>query len=284
MSRDIVKDIEKQISNSILRTLFVSLFAIAMKVLQLVMFHNSKTGLLNLSFLSNLFGMMVVVCMLYVTVEYVLLTIKVKKIAGYVNLVTQPLIGLSLVMVGVCFLFQGIMGILTSLTTGTSTALSSIISILTIISAVAYGIQGLEIISEKRKRHFLLNMVPVVWSIAVLMNVMLTYPTTVSVQSNISKVICCGLLVMFLYYTARWACGYEQSFMSAVGVFFRISFSALTLMFVLPYCLVYLFGIKDSVQNMPYLALLGLSIYGFIVLLQYMALSLHKIEMRNKLK
>ncbi len=160
----------------------------------------------------------------------------------------------------------------------------SIISILTIISAVAYGIQGLEIISERRKQRFLLNMVPVVWSITVLMNVMLTYPTTVSMQSNISKIVCCGLLMMFLYYTARWACGYEQSFMSAVGVFFRISFSMLTLMFVFPYCIVYLFGIKDSVQNMPYLAMLGLSIYGFVVLLQYMALSIHKIERKNKLK
>ncbi|MEG0693458.1 MAG: hypothetical protein RR444_10310 [Oscillospiraceae bacterium] len=282
MSRNIVKDIEKQISNSILRTLFVSLFAIAIKIVQLSMFHNDRTGLLNQSPLSSFLGVVAVVCMLYVIVEYILLTLKVKRLAGYVNLTTQPLIGLSLVMVAVCFFFQGIMDILTSLTTGTSTALSSIINILTIVSAVDYAVQGLEIVWEKRKRHFILNMVPVVWSIAVLMNVMLTYPTTVSMQSNASKVLCCALLVMFMYYTARWACGYEHQFMSAIGVFFRISFFSLTVMFVLPYCIVYLFGIKDSSQNMPYLALLGLSLYGFVVLLQYMALSLTKIAKKLK--
>lgn len=281
MSVELVKNVERQISNSILRTIFVSVFAIALKVVQLLAFSNSATGLLDVSLMSTVIGVAVFICMAYVAYEYIMLTLKVKRLAGYVNITTQPIIGLSLVMVGVCFLFQGISDILTGLTSKSSTFLVSIINILTIVSAVDYGIQGFEIIGQKRKTHFILNMVPVLWSIAVLMNVIITGPTVVSFQSNTAKVICCSIVALFMYYTARWACGYEKNFMSHVGVFFRISFSCLTFIFVLPYCLAYLFGVKDSMYNMPYIAMLGLAIYGLLVLLQYMALSLSKIQHRQ---
>lgn len=283
MSADTVKNIEKQINNSILRTLLAALFAIILKTLQLIFFHNDITGLLNQSFLSSLLGVAVVVCMLYVVGEYILLTLKMKREIGYVNPTsTQPLIGLALVLVGICFLFQGIVDILSSLTTSSGTMLTTIIGILTIVSAVDYAIQGLEIIWDKPKRHFVLHMVPVVWSIAVLMNVMVTYPLIVSMQSNVAKVLCSALLVMFMYYTARWACGYENHVMSTVGVFFRTAFPCLMLMFIFPYCIAFLFGVKDGGQNMPYLAMLGLSIYGFITLFQYLVLSISKLQKRHK--
>lgn len=282
MGMELVKDIEKQISKSILRTIFVAVFAVAIKVVQLVVFDDAATGLLKRSSISTVIGIIVILCICYVVFEYIMLTLKLKRLAGYVNITTQPLIGLSLVMVGICFLFQGITDILTGLTTSGGTFLMSIINVLTIVSAVDYGIQGFEIISEKRRQHFILNMVPVVWSIAVLMNVVMTCPTVVSMQSNAEKVICCSLLALFMYYTARWACGYEQNFMSHVGVFFRVSFSVLTIILVFPYCISYLFGAKDSMYNMPYIAMFGLAIYGFLVLLQYMALSLTKIQRKNR--
>ena len=282
MNRNVIEDSERQISYCIFRSLFISLFAIVIKVLQLSIYHNAETGLLDHSAMSTALGVITVLCMVYVAIEYVFLTIRVKRLAGYVKLTTQPLIGLTLVLVAICFFFQGIMGILTELTSKTGTALTGVINLLTIISAVDYGIQGVEIVLGKKKSHFWLHMIPVIWSVAVLMNVVVTCPLTVSMQSTISKVVCCGLLVMFMYYTARWACGYENRSSSWTGFFFRVSFCSLGTIWVFPYCLVYLFGVKDDTQNMPYLAILGLTLYGFVVLLQYMVLMIHKVERQKK--
>lgn len=275
-------NVEKQISNLILRTVLVSLFSIVIKIVQISVYHDKVTGLIKTTPMSIFLQTIVVLCVLYIVFECLRVTFKVKKIVANVKVNTKPIIGLTTIMVGICFLFQGIMDTLTGFTTKNVKAMFLIVGVLGIATAIDFFIQGFSMVSGNFKSNFTLNIIPVLWGIAVLMNVLITYPVVVSIQPNISKVLCSCLLLLFLYFICKWNCGYEEKTNFLVSVFIKLSYFSLSIIFILPYCIVYLFGVRDDIINVPYIALLGLALYGFIILMQYMAVVLNKVQKRIK--
>ena len=277
------KTAEKRISHTIVRTLIAFVAIIALKTFQIIHFYDAKTGLLNETIFKNVLTVLVYIIIGYVVVEYVLLVRWIRDNIGYVESKSTQIGGLVLIIVGFCFMIQGIMGLLPHLFASVIDLRSVLTDIFCLLSAVTYFIKGMSIVLGNKKQYMGINIVPVIWSMLVLLDVMLTYPIIISVQTGFSKALTAAFLTLFMYYDFRCNCGYEKEFKSWASVFVRISFGFIMGAWNLPYCIAYLFKVRDDTINMPYIALLGLLLYGFIILMQYMSQAVIKVEKRDSL-
>lgn len=282
----------KSIQKDFLVTIIVALIGTLFKTTQIIVFFNRKTGLINNTVISNIFNFIVIICFLFTVIKLFILSIKILPTTKHFDIGTPRFVGYILFFTTLLFILQGVIDLSSHIMdyydiTNTIEYLSllpdekklilfpliysMVIDIFCLLSALSFYVLAMEYVRQDEKKHLFLYLIPVIWSTLVLINIITSVPNVLSYQTTYEKSILLTFSVLFLYYISYWACGYEKRKKTIFSVFFRISFSIVTSMFIIPYLITFIFKIKDSIVNVPYLALFGLLLYGFIVMIQFLA-------------
>lgn len=282
----------KSIKKNFLVTIVVALIGTLFKTTQIIVFFNRNTGLINNTVISNIFNFIVLICFLFIVARLFLLSIKILPTTEHFNIGTPRFVGYILFFTTLLFVLQGVIDLSSHIMDyyDISTKIqylnlspdekklmlfpliySIVIDVFCLLSALSFYVLAMEYVRQDEKKHLFLYLIPVIWSTLVLINIIISVPNVVSYQTTYEKSTLMTFAILFLYYISYWACGYESKKKTAFSVFFRVSFSIVTSMFVIPYLIAFIFRIKDSIVNIPYLALFGLLVYGFIVMLQFLA-------------
>ncbi len=284
-------------------TYLIAIFAVIVKTSQIFIFFNKKTGLIQKTLMSNILNIIFWMLVFLIVMIYIKLSLIVTPFTAKFKLGTPKIVGYVLFITSLLFFIQGIMDFIRHLLdfktnlgnkqyidlNGIAKLMAIIpklfpllTDILCVLSAISFCIIAMEHIKDIAKKNSMLSLIPVVWSCFLIFNTLMSISTVVSMQGNVSKVIMAILTVLFLQITATWACGYEHKKKTLFSVFIRISYSIITFITIVPFAFAHMIGIKDSINTVPYLCYIGLILYGFIVLIQFLEGSIQ--AMRNARK
>lgn len=308
MQVDLVKKAEKRFCSTFLRVLVACVLGGLLTFFRVARFYDEAAHLIEKTPLSGFLGGAALLLAIYIVIEIFLLTAYASQAAGSVSLQKNTAVGFTLLVAAVCFLFQAVFDLVRVISTAArqleeaSAMLSAgeelesrfavmllqkngillIVCVLCFISAVSLGLDGMGMISGSFSAPFLIRLALPLWGGVTLLYTMTTYPGIVSMQSDISKIACCIFALLFLLYSSQRLCSPGVIPQSGIGNFFCLVYFPLMCIIALPYGALYLLSIRDSVQNMPYLAFCGLLLFGAITMLQYMVQTLVQIEKKRK--
>lgn len=256
-----------KVTGVLTRTLIATAVGVILKTWQLVVCYNpSGNGLLKNTAEGKWLSLGVVLMLLWIAAEYLLFSLSQRKHALSAP-VTGKLTSLAWIGVGLVMGAEGLLRLLSGFQGRKPDVIFLIASGLEIVSALVFLTEGL---FSKKEGTFasLALIVPVLWSVLVLVQVTLRYPTVVAMQLPASKVILCCVAVLFLLYQVRFLCGGGSEDGMLASLFFRFASPCLLLTFSLPYGVAWLSGIRDKVQDVPYFAFIALGVYGLFALIE----------------
>lgn len=291
------------IQRGYLVTVIVAIIGVLFKTMQLVMFFDKKTGMIANQPFANIFHWISVACMIVVVLITLNLSTYIVPTTRFFELGTPRIAGYILFCTTILFILQGmidlsghIMDYLDlntriaegNLNDATKTSLlipnifSMVVDVFCLLSALSFYVLAMEYVREDDKKHLVLYLIPVIWSALVLVNVIIAAPSVVSIQSNGTKAILSILVIAFLYFVSLWACGYEPRQKTFFSLFVRMAFPTVSMVMVIPYLISFLFGVRDNVMNVPFLSILGLSLYGVVVMLQFLSGCCFQLDKRKR--
>lgn len=270
----------------------VPILMAGMKTLQLILCYDKTSGLLAQSTTATAFSVLLWICAAGVAAAGIWMGVTINGLSVPFRTGRPMLLGIGLFVVGICFLGQSVADLLAFLeiaekllqpgSTGTGEAgflaylhdtwgigpIQIAVSVIGFITAIAFIVMAYSVVATGRRPHLIVGLIPVIWCVVYMFNLMYTYENLVSMQTNGVKTGVAILTVLFLYYMARNLWDLDGKREAPLGVFARILFPGFAFAEAMPYCVVYLMGIRDRVGNMPYLALTGLALYGGVGLIQ----------------
>jgi len=245
----------------------------AAKTIELLLFYDASTGMLDPS------GGMPLVLGIGTVLVLIsgVLTASLLRRSGTFCTSGQPITtGVGIFLSGVCFLGQTACDLLSVL--GDSTLIIggpkaditylqiavSVFSLLTggVMIAIAY-----RMIATGKRPYPVLALVPTLWCILFMMNLLYSYENLVSMQDNAEKTAAGVLALLFCYYFGR-ELGSGGDKPSLVELLSRTLFPGIGFLLTVPYCVAWVCGVRDRASNMPYLALAGLAVLAGISLVQ----------------
>lgn len=257
---------KKRVTGVLARTLIATAVGVLLKTWQLVVCYNpSGNGLLKNTAEGKWLSLGVVLMLLWIAAEYLLFSLSQRKHALSAP-VTGKLTSFAWIGVGLVMGAEGLLRLLSGFQSRKPDVIFLIASGFEIISALVFLTEGFFPKKEGVVASLAL-IVPVLWSVLVLVQVTLRYPTVVAMQLPASKVILCAIAVLFLLYQVRFLCGGESE-AAFSSLFFRFASPCLLLTFSLPYGVAWLSGIRDKVQDVPYFAFVALGVYGLFALIE----------------
>lgn len=256
-----------KVTGVLTRTLIATAVGVILKTWQLVVCYNpSGNGLLKNTAEGKWLSLGVVLMLLWIAAEYLFFSLSQRKKTVSVP-VTGKLTSLAWIGVGLVMGAEGLLRIIAGLQSRKPDVIFLLASGFEIVSALVFLAEGL--FAKKEGAFASLTLaVPILWSVLVLVQVTLRYPTVVAMQLPASKIILCCIAVMFLLYQVRFLCGGESETETLSSLFSRFASPCLLLTFSLPYGVAWLSGIRDKMPDVPYFAFVALGIYGLFALIE----------------
>lgn len=294
---------EKEVKGALLRVVVAVLAGVCLTVIQVVTQYDAEKRMLSQGFFTSLVNVIVVLVTIYVAGEFFVITQKLKVFSAELKLNSVPIVGISMILSAVCFFVQSISdvnaviekgnmllkaavavekdaGIATFF--GDRNALAAVGALLCILSAVSFLVDGVSMIKKSRPSPFWLRLVPPAWAGITLLNVMMSYPSVVSAQGDVSKVFSCILTVLFLLYSSSVLCGVKVGKKYFSSLFIRLSYPALMFLTVFPYGLSMLFFTKHETVNIPHFAYAGLIVFSAMSTIQLVLMSMYEMKKRSR--
>lgn len=135
------------------------------------------------------------------------------------------------------------------------------------LTAIFLIIIAYQMIGTGKRSSVLLFTVPILWSLILMVQLLMAYPSFVSLQADTERTVCAGMALWFLLDTARrFSSDFPAN--SPFRIFLLLMAPFVLLTGSLPYAVMWLLGVRDAREVMPYLALFGLSIIGFAHFIQ----------------
>lgn len=246
-----------------------SLGALFLKLMQLALYFDSESGLLRPDLGASLlqWGVYLTFAIAVGFSFWTALAIRESR-----KLELKPSIGagISIFVAGICCLAQSVVNLLG----GNFQQLNKKLDILAIVStafcfltAVFLIVIAYRVIGTGKKPSILFFIVPILWSLILIVQLLMSYPSSVSLQADAERTICAGLALWFLLDMSRRFSS-EPPVNSPIRIFLLILAPVVLFSCSLPYAIMWLFGIRDAREAMPYLALFGISIIGFANFIQ----------------
>lgn len=284
-------------------SLILMIFAIAAKLIQLSGSYNSTSGLIDRSTITTIASIVFIICIALLVLISIRTAIEIVPTTRQYKLGTPAFVGYVLFAAALLFVIQGTVDLTGHITAyiDYSNAFDEFllqqqhitpfvtfyfpmaIDVMCLISAVSFFILGMEYVRRDSKKHLILYLIPVFWGIGVVVNIMMGVLETVSIQRDSSKILLCVLMVGYLYYLSFWACGYEPNKKTLFSMCVRLVFPFYAFAVSAPHIITMLRGIKDSNVNVPYFSICGLALYGFVVIIQFWAASVHVMNKKARL-
>lgn len=271
-------------------SLYLALFGFVMKTLQILIFFDKDTGLIQNTFLSDAFSFSSTVAFWLLIVLNIKVTFEISPVVLKLKPQNNILSGYSFFLAGVFFFLQGICFInrdiqnyhknvelfLTQTAEDKLTFMQKlsemfpvIVDVLAIISAVCFVILGIVYVVDYPKANFTYLLIPVIWGAASLISILLLLSSLVSMISNGVKIGFAVFVLLFLYYITSFLSCYEKQERRYLSVFVRISYPTVYLIWGLPYFIGFLFGKKDLIDVIPHLCYFGLFLFSIPFCLEY---------------
>lgn len=281
----------------------IAFVGICLRAIQLILLYDKSTGLIKLGTTAIALEMGVISCVVITIVIMIMVAIQIAPLTKYYELGTPTLAGYVLFVTTLLFLLQGMFGAadhyffmqdylfeiknmdydnMEKMRLLMPHYLALATDVFCILSAFSFYVLAMEYVREDEKKHLALYLVPVVWSTLVMISAIISVGSVVSIQSSWEKVVVTGFVMLFLYYTSYWACGYERRPKTTLAVFMRIVFPITSVIMVVPYLIAKLFRVKDVFVDIPYLAYLGLALYGVVVMIQFLGGASFILEKKGK--
>ena len=268
-----------------------------LKLIQLFIYFDPADGLLRSAFARFLLDGVLAVGIAGLLAAGVLLARTVLS-AGELPIRPLPIGGIALGVTAVCFLGQAILDVIGGFQKSGAYFVNAayskepawsqqldwsrlILAGLGFLSAIALGFAAWTVISRRRPSAFCF-LPPVLWSGLLLVDLLMSYPRVISFQSDASKTVCAVLTLLFVMDVAEQFTddGAPDNWLRYL---LRIAAPGVIFVTTLPYVVVWIFGIRDASPRVPYLALLGLSLYGAVNFMQISASAVHCLRKKQKL-
>lgn len=265
----------------------------AVKTFELLFYYDSATGMLGGGGGAAVFRWILGIGTAVTVAAGIWVSVEINRAAGSYRLGRPLVLGIGLFVAGVFFLGQSVSDLLVVLSDhrlkigGLQADISYLqvaVSAFGLVTGVVIIGLAYMLIATGRRPNALFSMVPAVWCVLFMLNLLYSYENLVSMQDNAVKTVCGVLALLFLYYFGRSFSGLDDGIEAGPGVFARVLFPGIGFLTTAPYCIAWLCGVRDRAGNMPYLALAGLSVLAAISLMQLCVgaiLGLRRMEKRQ---
>lgn len=264
----------------------------AIKTIQILLFYDESTGMLQENEAVQIMNWIVVGGMILLGLFEVWMSLIIHTAESHFRLGMPPILGVGMFIAGIFFLGQVAADLLFVLDNsrlkiggpyGDISVLQVLLSVMGLFTAVMLIMMAYSIIATGKRPSPLLSIIPLGWCILFSVQLLFSYENLISMQDNMVKTELGVLSLAFLYYMARSLSGMDGIKEARLGVIARVLFPGVSLVGAVPYCVAYLFGCHDRVGNMPYLALVGLSVLSGICLTQLCVGALYGLRRKDKL-
>lgn len=292
----------------IIINIVVATLSAFLKIIQIFVFSDEKTGLLLKTPTSNFIGNTSFVLFIIVLLVNLKTTVDITHITEKMPVKMKPKTGYFLFATAFFFFIQGLFDVFNHVlafheamqgiySAGTDVAVNKLsyiflifIDIICMVSGICFYLLALKRIKGITKINFMLYVIPTIWAICSMISAILAVSSNVSIQSFEEKMIVMAFMVAFVYYVVACESGLDEKPKSYISTFFKISFTTIVACLVLPYIVSGVFLKGKQNLNTPHLAILGLAIYGFSIYMQYIMCSMkyfskkRKVDYQNKIE
>lgn len=287
---------KKSMEKSVYLSCALGVIAVIIRTVLLLFYFDKETGLPIDNSFTLFLNLAVYGLIAIIVVINLQLAMDIAPITGRFKLSMPPIAGYSLFLTAIAFLIQGVVSFLRDLfkflewnaldiavkekIAAMTVYFPLVIDIFAVLSAVAFYLAAMEHFRDdgdgfKPTKSFI---IPVLWCALLVLELVINALNVITVQNIMEKTILYLLVLLFVYYAAMWGYGLEPKRKSVFSIFIRAVFPVISLTLTLPYAIAYLFGVRDTTSLTPLIALIGLSTYGFIILLQYLVASVYFVS------
>lgn len=260
----------------------VAVLVTACMTARVLLFSNPQTGLQEQNSTSWTLLAVAILLVVYLVIDSVISSCRILKVENATKTQSAEVLrefnptrcdAIAFLVGGVFFLAQFVLDFLHALDSeiAHSLQISSFLiwacCCFSLFSAISFGIQGFTVLKSGKAAGLLASAPPVIWGIFALLHLVMMYPMAVSVQLDYEKVLLCLLALLFLFYLMGESTGFIEKRQRRISGIVRMIFPAIGVAFSAPYLIAQLFGIRDRVTTVSFVAVLGIGIMGFILLL-----------------
>ena len=260
-----------------LAVLVLPLVLAAVKTVQLLLFFDAETGMLSSGKGANFLQWILWIGGGIVLAVGSWMTFELRRAKGYYLPAPTLEEGVGLFAAGICFFGQAVSDLLLIMedrrlkiggANGDISWLQVVVSAAGLLLAAALIVMAYRMIATGKRPPALVGALPAVWCMLFMLSLMYTFENVVSVQENTVKTLTGVLAMMCSYYLGRSCSGIDGREESIGGVWFRLVFPGIGFAASMPYCVAYLMQVRERAGNVPYLAVMGLSLWAGVSAVQ----------------
>lgn len=275
------------LSRQFLLNIALVFFAIALKVIYITAYYDKVTGLFEKGFLPGImnFAFYLIVVLLFAL--NFLLTSGVVVHFKHLKHDEPVVVGYAMFFTAVMFVVEGLFGFYShfvmlvdakhnfltmQLMEIITTLMPFINDLICMLCAFAFYNMAMESFCEddEPRRSISMSAIPVIWATMSLFNVLITTNDQMFVQGDISQIMFSMFTLVFLYFIMEsYIFPQNRRKQTMFTIWARFSYAGVSMVVVIPYLIVRLFGVADHVQIMPYFALLGVSVFSVVSMMNF---------------